>query len=204
MTQDPPPPSCGHVSVLSFTRVTSSGSGPAARPIHCRATATHIVGRDYRCADHLGALLAGQPGHAWEVRRLDTPLGPDLDDVLTAAGVSCSLDRFQEWHATTAGRVELLIFQRDRLAAAMDWLEADHTRLAQVTGEIERQRAAARRVGENWAARAAGRTIDEYIDMQTPSVRRAIADLMSPTTDQAAIEGKLHAIAHPLPLGAMQ
>src|SRR5258708_28510559 len=101
MKQDPSPPRCGHIGALSFTLVTAGCPTEATRPVPCRADATHLIdGQTYRCADHLGAFLVGEPGSNWEIVRLDAPLGRDADAALTAAGVPCTLDRLQEWHAS--------------------------------------------------------------------------------------------------------
>lgn len=191
MNQGPQPPICGHRGTLPVTLFSNGVEIVGSRAIPCRSTAAFLVGVEYRCADHLvGLLAAGGVGDAWEVRRLGAPLGEDLDAVLTAAGALCTLDRFQEQHATTAGRIGLIVAQRDQLEAAIGWLNADPSRLRQVQSEIGRQRDEARRRAaklceqrrsfglEPWSAVHADPDI--YADMHTPRVGQVIAQLMAP------------------------
>lgn len=183
MESDPQPPRCGHIGALSFTHITAAGEIAAARPIPCRADATHIVDlQHYRCADHLVALLDGDDWQNWEVRRLAVPLGRSIDAALTDAGAPCTLDRFQERHASDVARIELIAAQRDQLKAALAWLDADSNRLAQVSAEIRRQRAAAtdRATRNPWLCLGryfTARDPESYAEMQTPTVGQVIAEL---------------------------
>ncbi len=192
------PPRCGHIGALVHTRITAEGSKQAARPIPCRADAAFLVdGANYRCADHLVPLLAVDDGTAREVIRLDAPIC-DLDAVLTAAGAQCTLDRFQEHHASDAGRIGLIAAQRDRLDEALAWLDADPKRLGIVADELAKQLTQIRQDHQRWPsyhARKADLSLDDQIAMDAPSVRQVIASLLEPAAIGLAEERKAHEAA---------
>lgn len=195
MQQDPKPPKCGHVSQFAFMTVGQHGAAEATRPIGCGAPATFRVGNGHdqhlRCSDHLAEFLVGGMETAWVVRIGDN--APSADAALTAAGAPVTLDRFQEWHATLVERVELIIAQRDRLQSAIAWLNENPDRLVEVRNEIARAQAEALADAKKWTWGNEQLSLQERVDMATPSVGATIADLMAPISINRTAERAKHA-----------